>query len=1461
MNIYSNQVNKYRLSKTLRFELIPQGKTLQNIQSKGLILEDEERAKDYKKAKNIIDKYHQFFIEEVLSDVCIAEDILQKYADLYFDLKKIKKDDENLEKKFKQAQEEIKKEISDHIKKSNRYKNLFKKELIKAGKNESDLVIWLNERKQQNIDLFEKNQNIKDVDEAIDIIRGFKDWTTYFTGFHDNRKNVYSTKDIPTSIIYRIVNDNLPKFLDNKQRYENLKEKAPEAIDYQQIAQDLSQELTFEIDDKTSEVRQKVFSLDDIFEIVNFNNYLNQTGITKFNSIIGGKSVAGETSKRKGINEYINLYSQQTKDKSLKNFNMSNLFKQILSYVESSSFVIDKLDSDGDVIASIKSYHQYIREFKTLEERSIKYTFVQIFDDLKNDQLDLSMIYLKKDKLLKDLSKKIFEDYRVIDLAILNYAIKQVNPKNKDNPNNKEQKLIEKQYTKAKYLSLETIKEAINEYNQNIDDDNSSLDFQNILDDFCKIPKLFNDLYEKYTNLEKNVFAKYECDPNAKKLLQTKAESDVEKIKEYLDCANGLLHSLKIFHIAQPKDKANILEKEDLFYQPFEECYFELSNITPLYNKVRNYITQKPYSNEKFKLNFEKSTLANGWDKKNESANMAILFTKQDKYFLGIMNKKHNKIFRDKAIKENKGEGYKKVVYKLFKSATLIPKCSTQLKEIRYHFDSGEKSSYVLRNDDFITPLKVTQELYNLNNNFYDENKSEKGKGSKAFKKEYLAKVQKKHKDSLNIWINFCKDFLTKYKNTSGYDYSFKRTQKYDSLDEFYRDINGQSNIFQNCIDSLVEIKQHFKTKSSSYILTNNEFNEPLEITEEIFELSNNVYDTEKGIFVEKLQNDDKRPKAFEKEYLEEVHKKYKYSLQVWIDFCKSFLTKYKSNLEYDYKFKASEKYSDLNEFYNYVDEQSYKLTFESISQDYIDSLVDEGKLHLFQIYNKDFSEYSKGKPNLHTLYWKALFDDRNLQDVVYKLNGEAELFYRKKSIDRKITHPAKELINNKNKDNPKKQSLFDYDLIKDKRFTEDKFFFHCSITMNFKAGNVGKFNDGINTLLKEKNQDVHILGIDRGERHLAYYTLLDRSGNIVKSETFNTVGNDRMKTNYHEKLDDIEKGMDDARKDWKKINNIKEMKEGYLSQVVHEIVKMVIEYNAIVVFEDLSFGFKRGRFKIEKQVYQKLEKMLIDKLNYLVFKDNEFAAAGGVLNAYQLAPKFESFAKMGKQTGIIFYVPAAYTSKICPVTGFVNQLYPKYQSVEKSQEFFKKFDKICYNSDKGYFEFSFDYKKFGDKANKGKWTIASYGSRLINFRNKDKNHNPGDTVYPTQQLKDILEKHFIEYSHGNCIKEDICAESDKSFFVKITSILNTVLQMRNSKTGTEIDYLVSPVADNQGNFFDSREAGETMPKNADANGAYHIGLKGLMLLDRLKNYQAGKKPDLLIKNEEYFEFVQNRNK
>ena len=1287
-NLYNSFTKKYSLSKTLKFELKPQGKTLENIYKNKIIEIDERKALDYKKAKKIIDKYHQYFIEKVLSSLHIPTNLLEEYSESYFKLKK--NNDLETEKFFEIRKGNIYKFIHKHINSSSEFKNLFKKELI-----EKDLINYLNDCKSNNVSLFENFNEIKDIDEAKQIIENFQGWTSYFIGFNENRKNIYSKDEIPTSIIYRIVSDNLPKFLDNQKKYYDIKDKFPSSIDEQRILLDLDNEATFKINYITGECKEKTFTLDEIFSLENFNNYLNQSGITKFNTIIGGKFIDGEKTKRKGVNEYLNLYSQQTKDKTVKKYKMTVLFKQILSDVTSTSFVIDSLNDDRDVVNAISGFYSELENFKTIENKNIQETINDLFINLENEKFDLSKIYLKNDKLIKNISKQVFKDFSIIDKAILKQAIKQVSPKKIDNITATEQKKIDKISKDIKYIDLQTIKNALADFVIN----DKEYKFTDLLSYFLNISNQFNEIKKKTEELD-TTLNKYN-NVIKKDLLYSNAKLDVAKIKELLDLTNKLFNNLKLFNI---NDSKNVLDKDELFYLIFENSFIQLSNITKLYNKIRNYITKKPYNNDKFKLNFKNTTLAKGWDKNKESDNTSILFLKDDKYYLGIMDKKHNRIFNDQNISKNISNGYKKVVYKLLPGANkMLPKVFFSNKGL-----------------DFYNP---SEDILRIRNH---STHTKSGTPQKGFEK-------------LEFNLSDCRKMIDFYKNS---------------------------------------IEKHSE----------------------------------------------------------------------WVNF--------------EFNFSDTNEYTSIDQFYREVENQGYKLTFIDISEKYINSLINDGKLYLFQLYNKDFSKYSKGRPNLHTLYWKSLFSEENLKDVVYKLNGEAELFFRRKSIPKKITHPANEPIDNKNILTAKNQSIFDYDLIKDKRFTEDKFFFHCPITINFKANNITKFNEQINTLLQQKNDNVHILSIDRGERHLAYYTLLNRNGDIIKQDSFNIVENEKSKVDYHSKLNEIEKNRASSRESWQEINNIKEMKEGYLSHIIHKIAKMAIEYNAIIVFEDLNFGFKTGRFKIEKQVYQKLEKMLIEKLNLLVFKDNNINNAGGILNGYQLTEPFKTFKDMGKQTGIIYYVGARFTSKICPITGFVNRLYPKYESISKAKEFFNKFKSIKFNSEKGYFEFTFDYKDFGNKAIKGTWTVTSFGTRLINFINKEKNNN-WDTVElsPTKLLQAIFSKNYIDYGHNECIKKEICNESDKLFFTKLINCLKYMLQMRNSKVGTDIDYLISPIADKNGNFFDSRKVlNNSLPKDADANGAYHIGLKGLMILDRIKNKPQDKKLDLLIKDVDYFDFVKNRN-
>lgn len=82
---------------------------------------------------------------------------------------------------------------------------------------------------------------------------------------------------------------------------------------------------------------------------------------------------------------------------------------------------------------------------------------------------------------------------------------------------------------------------------------------------------------------------------------------------------------------------------------------------------------------------------------------------------------------------------------------------------------------------------------------------------------------------------------------------------------------------------------------------------------------------------------------------------------------------------------------------------------------------------------------------------------------------------------------------------------------------------------------------------------------------------------------------------------------------------------------------------------------------------------MLIDKLNCYVDKQKDAEDIGGVLHPLQLTSKFESFRKLGKQSGWLFYIPAWNTSKIDPVTGFVNMLDTRREECRQGTLFLLK--------------------------------------------------------------------------------------------------------------------------------------------------------------------------------------------
>ena len=609
------------------------------------------------------------------------------------------------------------------------------------------------------------------------------------------------------------------------------------------------------------------------------------------------------------------------------------------------------------------------------------------------------------------------------------------------------------------------------------------------------------------------------------------------------------------------------------------------------------------------------------------------------------------------------------------------------------------------------------------------------------------------------------------------------------------------------------------------------------------------------------------------------------------IDFYKDAIDRHPDWSKFNFQFADTNAYEDIAGFYRDIASQAYKITFSDIPVRQITDWVDNGQLYLFQLYNKDYAEGAHGRKNLHTLYWENLFTNENLSNLVLKLNGQAELFCRPQSIKKPVSHKmGSKMLNRRDKSGmPIPESIYrslyqfyngkkkeseltaaekqymdqvivkdvTHEIIKDRRYTRQEYFFHVPLTFNVNAEGNEYINENVLSYLKD-NPDVNIIGIDRGERHLIYLTLINQRGEILKQKTFNVMNS----YNYQAKLEQREKERDEARKSWDSVGKIKDLKEGFLSAVIHEISKMMIENNAIVVLEDLNFGFKRGRFKVERQVYQKFEKMLIDKLNYLSFKDREAGEEGGILRGYQMAQKFVSFQRLGKQSGFLFYIPAAYTSKIDPVTGFVNHFnFNDITNAEKRKEFLMKMEHIVMRN--GHIEFMFDYRKFKTFQTdyQNVWTVSTYGKRIV-MRIDDKGYKQMVDYEPTKDIIKAFKNKGIQLEEGSDLKAlivDIEANAtNASFFSTMLYAFQKTLQMRNSNTTTEEDFILSPVA-RDGHYFCSTDEADKgrdaqgnwvskLPVDADANGAYHIALKGLYLL---RNPETKR-----IENEKWLQFM-----
>lgn len=534
--------------------------------------------------------------------------------------------------------------------------------------------------------------------------------------------------------------------------------------------------------------------------------------------------------------------------------------------------------------------------------------------------------------------------------------------------------------------------------------------------------------------------------------------------------------------------------------------------------------------------------------------------------------------------------------------------------------------------------------------------------------------------------------------------------------------------------------------------------------------------------------------------------------------------------------------FSSTGEIYKSLCHQ--EMRWVACSREAVDTMVENGDLYLFKLSCRDFSEHSKGKPQLYTMYLRALLSDDNpLGKYFIMANGKITFRPRtivdKTNIDNFAIHKANRPIKNKrNIGGGKETATYPYDIEKNKRFKSDSWFISFPLSVNKgKKITQKEINDLVNGMISN-GEIKHVIGIDLGERNLVTVSVVNKDTmEIVEQRSLNIIGN----TDYNKLMNEMSENVRNDRNNLRMESSMSNMSEGYVSHAVNEIVQLVRKYNAVIAMENLDSNFKVGRSKIIKNIYTKFENQLLDKLSFMVFKDVDKNDIGGVYNPLTMAIKKtaqKDYEKKLSQNGIVFSVRPQYTSSIDPVTGFANVLdMQDVKTIDSIKKFFYSFDYIRYDKEHDHFVFGADWKKFKlknsvkvNELNRTEWTLVSSGIRLRAEKAKNSSHRTIVEHDPTEVLKRAIGRSGNNFMECGNIKNIIMNQNSHDILDEFLDAVKLILQIRNSKG--EEDYILSPAIDENGNQFDSRECHvQTMPKDGDTNGAYNIARRAVMLI------------------------------
>ena len=1325
MNNSDNFTNLYSLSKTLRFELKPIGKTaetfkqwieeLNNTNEDGNLFAKDRKIKDaYLVIKPIMDKLHEQFIEKALLDGAKNIDFSEYFK--AYQSKAVKDDTEK----------ELRKAIGEAFQVAGKY---FVQEISKAQKDGKEIKTKKDKLYECLTDAKVLNYlivNVKEFAQASDLgenelkehLEQFKGFWGYLDGYNTNRENYYATdKEASTAVATRIVHENLPTFCSNALRFEKRKE---EYLGIHQFLKDNNRETKIK-NEQGEEIEAEVIA-ETIFQIEHFNKCLSQSQIEEYNRIIGN------------YNFLINLYNQARREETgfKKIDEFETLYKQIGCGKKKSMF--ETLQDDSDVrnfLQKAKDAGDVMFKGSNDAEINILPAFVKFLKECDNWE----GIYMSSAAVNK-ISNLYIANWHSIKDKLKEKNACATYDKHREEPI----KLRDAVELSGLFAVLDT-EQSEHFFKASLFKDDETNEYRGVLDKSLAPSKNLINLL--CFDIEQNIKVFLKDSDSIVALEKFKDENNqsgeedqtINQIRGWFEAATDAMRIVRYFVVRKSKMKGNLpnvtMEQalSNLLYNDDVQWF-------KWYDIIRNYLTKKPQDDVKenmLKLNFGNPSLLDGWSDGQEKKKAATLLKCDNDLYLCILKTKN--VFD--TSKENN------------------PIYTTQ----------SNASRLILRNLKFQT-LAGKGFLGEYSISYGEMGKSNPTKAIQCLQKIIKERYVKKYPLLEKFVVNT-------YTDKSKFDAEINETLKECYVCEFV----------------------------------------PIDW----------------GLVTEKQYNDE---------------------------------------------------------------------------------------LFLFKIHCKDYEPKTTGKNDLQTMYWEDVLTDGSK----HQLCAGAEIFMREpvanespikhrvgskmvnkrdkegKTIPEQIYRKIYLYVNGKKKDiSTEAQKYIDeqkavikdvkHEIIKDKRFYgETKYMFHCPIKLYYEAKEYkepqyafpevnAKITDSL-----QQSENLQFIGIDRGEKHLVYSCTIDKNGKIIKCKHHDIISvttkdkegkNVEHKTDYVQKLEAVAGERIIAKKNWQAQNKIRDLKAGYISHVVHRLVEEIIKDgdiiapHAYIVLEDLNTEMKRGRQKIEKQVYQNLETALAKKLNFVVDKNVELGELGSVSKALQLTPPISNYQDIEgkKQFGVMLYTRANYTSVTDPATGWRKTIYIKNGKEEDvKKQILEKFNDFGFDGKDYYFEYTEIHAGHVWRLYSGK-----NGESLPRFQNRKQLQQDKNIWVPEQiNVVEILDQLFANFDKIKSFKAQVengvelkkIDGRNETAWQSLRYALDLIQQIRNSGVKREDDnFLYSPVRNENGEHFDTcnhaNNGDLSEIVDADANGAYNIARKGLIMDAHIKRWIESGRPMKSAKKDE----------